>query len=234
MRRTQNLILATVVVAAMTGCGAPTEPPNLDEQEAPVEQKVGTPVASARSLIAFFKRSGAVRVGDTIAHAFDVAPMPPRSFEITQLPSRFARPYSTRGWETANEGFGLISYNGVIVASLYQKRNADPDVLYEILELQEKGLRTIRNELVAGGKIRYWFWETPAIEGGGPAKNAKGEPVSHRLMVCALQQGTKLNITVAMGDTVVLDALGANKAKAHSDTERIDAMFRQTPTTASP
>ncbi len=59
---------------------------------------------------------------------------------------------------------------------------------------------------VSGKKVTYWFWELN----------------NQRLMICAFQSSSKnkgLELTIAMGDDVVLDALGDLRPKAQADQD---------------
>lgn len=152
---------------------------------------------------------GMIRVGDADEKALAVYPPTSKSpNKLRELPERFAKPYGVQGWETARgEGFGIITWDGAIVAAMYQVERGDEQMLSEILSQQRSGTGTLYPNDILGKSVRFWFWEDK----------------SQRLMVCAAQNPDKfLNITVAMGDRVVLDALGASPEAAKQIQDRLD------------
>ncbi|MFZ4508613.1 MAG: hypothetical protein ACOYON_13040 [Fimbriimonas sp.] len=211
------------VFAALSlwGCGGSSAAPEVTKAVAE-PARVQAPSLSARSSVALIRHSGRLRVGDTFGTGFEVFPAPARSFEFTQLPERFGRPYSARGWQAVHEGFGMVAYSGIVVAGVYQVSGAKPDILYELLAAQETSLKGVNSSMVASSRARYWFWEVPGFDGSQPATTADGSETRHRVMICALQTKAGLNITVAMGDAVVLDALGMSQVKARQNTAAVD------------
>ena len=112
--------------------------------------------------------------------------------EYNDLPSKFEWPYHARAWETAHSGFGTITYEGVLVAAMYQESNTKQERVDELVETH-RGLIGRDAQLVEGKHASYWFWE----EDG------------QRLMICAYSPGHHgIQLTVAMGDDVVMHALG--------------------------
>lgn len=204
-------LLGLLVVTV--GCAAPdltkgqgSVPPTSPASDLPV------PDPTVKSRVALVRSGRSVKVGDTPSAAFGVFGPPPRAWDFREMPPSLAPPYGARGWETTREGFGVITYNDVVVAAMRQIDDAPPSQLAEILQEHEAALGVARTEFVAGTQVRYWFWED------GP----------HRLMVSALNRPRgELHVTVAMGDRAVLDILGISPAKATDDSLRVEEIMRE-------
>jgi hypothetical protein len=65
---------------------------------------------------------------------------------------------------------------------------------------------------LGNGPIQYYFWSAG----------------SHRLMICAVSNRRGgYNVTVAMGDEQIMDAIGANAEKAQADTSKAEALIEK-------
>ena len=129
--------------------------------------------------------------------------------EFDDAPARFEYPYRVRIWETAHNGFGEIIYDGDLVGAMYQESKVKQERVDEVVAAHREQMGGQRpDQLITGKRVTYWFWE-----------NEK-----QRLMICAYQKNTRgIELTVAMGDDVVMDALGMSGDLARADAEKMDA-----------
>jgi len=128
--------------------------------------------------------------------------------EFNDLPAKFEYPYRARTWETAHMGLGEILYDGDLVAAMYHQDHVTEDRVAEIVALHTEQMGDVRlGKLITSKRVTYWFWGV-----GG-----------QRLMICAYQKDPKwIELTVAMGDDVVLDALGISPDQATIDAGKVD------------
>ena len=128
--------------------------------------------------------------------------------EFNDLPGKFEYPYRARSWETAKFGFGEILHNGVLVAAMFHEDHLPQSRVDEIVQAHKDQMDGLLPDLITGKRVTYWFWR-----------------IDHQvLMICAYQKDQKgFQLTAAMGDEVVLDALGISPAQANTDVARIDA-----------
>jgi len=63
---------------------------------------------------------------------------------------------------------------------------------------------------VTGERVKYRFWEVLDEKGHG-----------QRLMICAFRHDKGTDVTIAMGDDVVMDALGASESQAATAVDKI-------------
>ena len=219
-RSSGRYLLVAMIVSIAAGCGQSSAPaidsPAVTPEVTPIEAPTtaGKPDVSQRTDIGMYHGKGVVRVGDSVSQALAVFPDAPRSYPVNELPKSFKRPYAAKGWETAtsSEGFGVITYEDVVVAALHHIEHADRDRLSAILKEHETGLRKVKNVFVAGMRVNYWFWSD---EG-------------QTLMICSDETDPKnFKITVAMGDNRTLDALGISPEKAKHDATHLDTELRK-------
>ncbi len=134
----------------------------------------------------------------------------PKQFvsEFNDLPAKFEYPYTARTWETGKMGLGEILYDGDLVAAVYHQDQVTQDRVDEIVAAHGEQIgRSRPDTLVTSKRVQYWFWQ---IE-------------TQRLMICAYQKDQKgIELTVAMGDEVVMDGLGMSPAQADIDKRKVD------------
>jgi len=79
----------------------------------------------------------------------------------------------------------------------------------EIVQEHRDQLGGVRpDNLITAKRVTYWFWKME----------------NQRLMICAFQKDQRgIELTVAMGDDVVMDALGMSPEQAAKDAALVDA-----------
>jgi hypothetical protein len=202
-----------LLLVAVGGCqGGTTAAAEEPKAEAPAVPAVPAPARVEPTDVGLVRQGGIVRVGDTWQTAREVFPQPSTAFEFDDLPERFRQTYKARGWETAKEGFGVITYQGRIVSAMHQTERATQDQLKAVLDTYRERLGPAPPTEVEGRQVRYYFFER---EG-------------QRLMVSAFQgDGDGIRLTEAMGVDEVLNALGINPETAQRDRDRLDQSFLQ-------
>jgi hypothetical protein len=197
----------------LTGCGSDNSQKETSEDESVSRSavRVSTPVAPTS--IGIYHDNESVRVGDEWSHAKQVFPEPPKGgYQIREMPTRFGKGYSANGWESVNgEGFGVISFEGSVVAAMTQETGVDERRVSDVVALHRKNTNELTPLTIVGRSVRYWFWSS--LDG------------KQRLMICAANLNNKTNLTVAMGDSEVLEALGISPADARRDQSRLEPGF---------
>lgn len=188
-----------VLAAVLAGCAAPkvaTQSPEayITPAAKPAKSGLAEPNFTLTSRLAVLKAPGKVQVGDERAAALRVFAPPTGSYEHDDLPPSIPEPYSARGWQTDDEGIGLILFEGKVAAVVHEMYRAPEDRCNEIVEAHRAEFGAPSSE-VANGNVRYLFWDD--------------NQAAQRLMLCTFEQSPKkFNLTVALGTNRLMDALG--------------------------
>jgi hypothetical protein len=153
--------------------------------------------------LALLAPNGQIKVGMSLDDAEKIVPAPPNSFALKELPANFAEPYRARGFETYREGFGLILFAEKVAMAMRREEDLNAD---QVRLIKSRYLDTFGtpNDDKSDKEIGYLFWYR---EG-------------HRLMVAISPDVTlkdRYDVTQAMGDAVVMDALRMNSIAAAED-----------------
>ncbi len=221
--------LLTLAVLAAIGCGE-QQPANPGASAAgspvsvPVSKQPLLPDFDQTSKLALVKHagpSGSVTVGMNLEDALAVYAEPKDSSEKWDLPEGIAAPFTARGWQTRDEGFGMILYKGQVAAAVYQVEGTSQDRLNEIFQLQKDAYG--EGTFMPGGYAKYWFWQSP---------QASADQV---LMVCAVEtQPGKYNVTAAIGTASVMHAIHMSPAAASNDLQKADKIVAAKKAQAAP
>lgn len=204
---------AWLVVVAIAAVGCQNGESTVSDSTAATRPRVAT-VAEPATLVAtdiglVVRHGQPITVGFSSDTAFRMFRDPKQAtgFEYDDLPPKFQWPYKARTWEEAHMGFGEILYNGQLVAAMYQEDRGNQDRVDELVREHKDQVNGRSPTMISGKHVTYWFWEK---EG-------------QRLMICAYPSGRDIvKITVAMGDDVVMDALGIAQDKARKDQLQVD------------
>jgi len=197
---------ALPLLALLAGCQSQTP---ASESPTPSEPPVAAPSNLDRTDLALVNGSERLYVGDTWDVAARVYPAPRSAFEFNELPEKLQANFRARGWETAQEGFGVVLANDRIAAAMLQLDAANQSQLEKILKAYREMLPSLTPTEVAGRQVRFTFYEND----------------SQRLMICAQQMNPRLYITIAVGDKDVMRQLGADPTRAASDRDELDRLF---------
>ena len=202
--------LLAIIVA---GCAAPPPKEDLLVIKPPAMASIGDLDFAKRTEIALINEQGTkLSVGDEIERAQDLFPKPSAGKGFTDLPPTLdSQTFSAWGWQARQgEAFGAIFDKRARRIALAMRTLPDQGQI-----ALEDMVSRYRNEIggtpstelgVGAGPIRYWFWT---------------RSTTHRLMICAVtNKKGGYHVTVAMGDSQLMDAIGANPDKAAEDLAR--------------
>lgn len=190
------VILAAVLAGCRTGDPATTD---LPEGEGSVASAVSEPLPIQDSRLHLLHHGNSLNLGVNYDEALKVFEPPKNAFDFTELPPNFRPPYRARGWETAKEGFGAITYNTRIVLAIWQTDQGDLRTYESLVATYAAEFPTVPSDEVTNGKVRYTFYESNG----------------QRLMILAVPDaGSTVHITVALGLNETMSAIGADQAQA--------------------
>lgn len=153
-------------------------------------------------------QTNTLKVGDSPSDVEKIYPTPAASTSFKELPPGFQAPYRARGYETQHDGLGVIYYDNEVALAMHHEENlSSTDVDNETRAYTS--LFGNPTSTLSGRQVRYWFWQVD----------------QRRLMICATMdqhQKDRYDLTVAVGDSVVMDALRMNRAAASEDQPESD------------
>ena len=193
----RRLLLACLLLGGCSG-----EDPKSAPKPVTVLQTVQLAGKAVRTPgIALSWEGNAVHVGDTWEGAQRVFPEPRSAFRLRSLPSPFNHGFEAHGWETnENQGYGVITKDDLVVAAVFHAEDVETDYAQSLLQAQRNGTEDLPLSHIENGDLEWSFWESG----------------SQRLMVLFDKGRKGTDVTVLMGDSRVLDALGATRPTATS------------------
>lgn len=215
---------AVFLLLAAIGCqgeessnaGAPSSKPAAEV----FSEAVAAPHSTVKTDLAIVRADGRLHVGDTMDTANELFRPPKGSYEFSELPPHFTAPtYRAKGWDSRREGFGVLLHDSRIAFAMHQLLRSDLDTLREIVVRHKDALGYKNLQVYETAHVHYWFWTQE----------------SQCLMICGLENKGAVKITVALGDTVVTNALGISLEEAKRDGSRAeDAISKMKPTGSAP
>jgi hypothetical protein len=205
------LLIFIILVAAGCQQGTPPQPPSEPQAQHDQVRLAEPPATETPTEIALIRGGRRVDVGTDPEEAFAIfRGNQAMGFTSERLPPGFARPYQAQIWQAAEEGFGVITYNGRVVAAMYQQDDVTQERVNHVVYEHRQAIRGLVPLVISGKKVTYWFWE---MEG-------------QRLMISAFQRPAgAVYLTMAMGDSRTLDGLGVSPGKAQQDQIEADAIL---------
>lgn len=211
--------LLILVVAGLVGCQS--SPPAPTAANIAPTSTLGAPTHRQETNIALVRQGKTVTIGMRGPEAFDVfRDAREGGFEDDRLPPGFAAPYRARSWESSQRGFGVITYQDGVVAAMYQEHDCTLDQMQKWVDVHAQQMNRGPDQRVISKRLNYYFWE----EGG------------QRLMILGFQKKATgmVELTMAMGDTDVLDAIGASPDRANFEKDRVDRLLTGESETVAP
>lgn len=194
--------LATGLLLA--GCGSAPTASNGPTSAFSSSGEVSRPEFGGSTSIAMLNGGASLQVGDAEAKAVDFIGRPQKWYEFRDAPPQFGSAFRARGWETENDGFGWITYDGQIVVAQWTRRRVDDALVQEVVAEYRNRLGNAQSS-VAKSTAKYWFWE-------------QGR---HRLMICAANQDAKRYVlTIAIGEINAMNGLRMTSGLAIRDADR--------------
>lgn len=210
-------VLALVTVAALlSGCGEVTRVQTVSA--APVK----TAVAAApnwgpdRHFALLGDRPNDVLfVGDSEDQVGRFYHPPPSAFTTRELPPGFEAPYHAESWTTSGtsspgKDFGVIFFDTKVAMAMFHEEGI---ALTDVQDTVNQYIREFAQptQTVPGTKVHYWFWaDTTANE---------------ILMICAVENrkdARRFDLTVGVGNQVVMEALRMSPAAAIEDRQAVE------------
>jgi hypothetical protein len=211
---TFRLLGAAGCIFLAWGCGAASGGPNGGSILPMAEKAVPEPDWRVDSDLRLLSPTGDARIGDPVESARKLFPKPEvRAAAFQDLPPGFGPGFSSSGWETDAEGYGIISLGARTVVAMHMEMGVGESRVNEIVSRYRRRLPSkfaenfdLEKPHASHSWVRYWFAE----ENG------------HRLMVCAvrLEEGV-LNVTEALGTEEALDALRMSPRFAAEDIQAL-------------
>lgn len=152
-----------------------------------------------------------VRVGDMVDDVFRALPVPKDGFATREDAPIVGDGISSRGWESPEESFGVISKDGRVVLAVDTYEKIDEERYAELRELYLTRYAAEIGGQISSERVNYWF-----------ASDGK-----QRLMLCTvLDARERRSLTVAIGVPEVMDALFMSPDDARQHAERSDALIK--------
>ena len=204
------------ILIATAACGHQEEAKSTEpEQSTSVTLTLNkAPNLATSTKLAIFRtiegRPQAVKVGDSVDHAFELFPQPTGAIAVGELPKDFNQSvFESKGWDFAAgkpaEAFGIISNAGRVVVALHQLQGTKEEGKEGQVRFATESFGNPTQPPVTQGPISYWFWE----EG------------DQRYMICAIKKADDLyDVTVALGAQQAMDSLRMSVAAAKEDSEK--------------
>lgn len=205
MRRAN--VLASVAALFACGCAgsevasSQVEPPKAEVKKAP------EPKFTKQSELGLINGWKVLNVGEKEKVAEDFFERPDRASALRDLPPGLEGSYRSQGWQSANEGFGLLLYDNRVALSMRYFEHADNDLLADLLKRYQRRFPKLAPLQQNARKVRYWFLES-------------GE---YRLMLCAVETPSgDLTVTASVGDSRVMEYLGMDPKSALRDATQVE------------
>lgn len=164
--------------------------------------KVEVPSSLAPTDLALISESGRLRVGDSLEEAGRAFP-PPDSFGLKELPPGFGTGFRARGFETRDEGLGLILVDNRVAIAVRREENVKVERIEDVVKSFVRQFGE-PDESVSGARIEYRFWNKE----------------DQRLMLCTAPDRadpTHFDVTMAVGVMTLMDALRMSYPMARED-----------------
>ncbi|HWA82352.1 MAG TPA: hypothetical protein VG820_02890 [Fimbriimonadaceae bacterium] len=199
------LVLAVAAVGCASDHVASQDGAPPTQAAPPPTKLTAVPTFETTSKLGLIRRSGTVRVGMNQEDAFAIFKQSPNSYEKSDLPAAFDSPYEANGWQSKDEGFGMILYKDRVVVAVDELDGlSEGHLASDVVKPYTDAFGPPqyfgdKNEVKAGyldGKyVRYWFWQA-------------GDNSGDILMICATEVNTgKLNVAVAVGWNPAMETL---------------------------
>ncbi len=194
-----------LLVAALLGGGCSRSEPVAQKATVPPIRfggKVEVPSSLAPTDLALMSENGRLRVGDSLEEAGRTFP-PPDAFGLKELPPGFGTGFRARGYETREEGLGLILVDNRVAIAVRREENVNADKIEEVVKAFVRQFGE-PDESVSGARIEYRFWNKE----------------DQRLMLCTApdrEDPTHYDVTMAVGVMTLMDALRMSYPMARED-----------------
>jgi hypothetical protein len=209
-------------ILLLAGCQSATTAPAQAEAPAPEVKAVEPPATTTPTIIALAVADRPkVTVGEEAAKAYEgLLAGRTGGFVSERLPQGFDHPYTAKTWQGAEDGFGIIAYEGKVVAAMQQEMRTTQEHANNVRAAYVDLMQGVEPETIGGEKVTYYFWNRDVEEDG----LLKGRQI---LMIMVFQRpANTVFLVAAIGDERVMNALGMNQAEARADQIAADQLLR--------
>lgn len=217
-----RFFLATAALLAIVGCSSdaptPTEPNGpatiLTAAMEPPKRPLPLPDFQHTSNLGVLKGADTLKVGMSVSDALAIFAEPRGSYEKNDRPPSIPEPYEIRGWQASDQSFGLIAYQGRVVAAMHQMEAVTLDRLEELAQRYRSEYGPAKL-FIPGDFARYWIWDN----------QEPGRSADHILLISANQvQPNRFFVTEAIGWQPIMQALGMIPETAARDARIANKM----------
>ncbi|RYG21408.1 hypothetical protein EON82_18885 [bacterium] len=203
MIRLVPLSLLALVAVGCSGGDEAKDPAKAAETMQADESVMPAGKAVRTEGIAMSWEGNSVHVGDAWEAAQRLFPERRGAYRLRALPNRFGASFEAHGWESIERqgeistsfGYGVITYKDLTIAAIYHAEDVEEDYAQSLLTAQRNGTGELQMHESETADLHWYWWESG----------------TQRLMVLLDKDNRGTDVTVLMGDSKVLDALGATK-----------------------
>ncbi len=208
-RSIYRLIVAILAAFTLAGCSNVESmkfgPKTVFED---VKEKLEAPGKPFTPRFSIGQGSRRVQAWDNVDDAREVFARPKRAFEFSDRPATLGSAFKTEGWESASDGYGIISYEDRVVAAVREQYKVAPEAVRNMFMAFIDAYQPMEPTRILGQTCEYAFWTL-------------GDEV---LMISSVKVADgQFNLTIAVGDKLVMSALRMDPALAIADKNRADA-----------
>lgn len=204
---------------ALLGCGSSPATSNSNGNKETVTppartisvEDVESPLIGSDVNLGLLHESQTLHIGDNVDTVFEQDfPRPDKASNVTQMPPGLDNTFRARGWETANESFGVVLKGGRVGLAIYTVTGSDEDFLNELVARYISRFGEPGEKVGAAG-VRYWFWQDRDV----------------RLMICSgYSEDGRLSVTSALGLKSLMDFLRMDIVSAREDREEAERLLK--------
>lgn len=179
---------------ALAGCGSF----EAEVDEKPINRELSARIEDYTTLSTLSLANGkrALKLGETPEKALTLFPRPSRGFPIEESIPGFPEALKARGWETNQEGFGVIYRDDQVLLAMHQFEGLEVEQFAELLVEVQAATPGAEYSKAAKDQTDIW-WSTD------------GRDV---LMISRTPNKKKrYQVTVTLGNKLLVDALGMTK-----------------------
>ena len=188
-----SLVCLTAFVSVLGCAGAEVE-----SFEQPIHRELSARIEeyTSPSFLAMANGKRVLRLGESPEKALSLFPRPSRGFPIDDQVPGFPEVLKSKGWESSQEGFGIITRDDEVLLAMHQLESLDADQFAILLAELQAAVPDAKFELTKRGTTETWW-------------TAYSEDV---LMISRTPNKKKrYQVTVTLGHQLLAEALGLDK-----------------------
>lgn len=194
MRFSPAVLISSVLALGLIGCGSFEGEIN----EKPINRELSARIEDYSTLSTLSLANGkrALRLGETPEKALTLFPRPSRGFPIEETVPGFPEALKARGWESNQEGFGVIYRDDQVLLAMHQFEGLDVEQFAELLVEVQAATPGAEYSKAQKDQSEIW-WSTD------------GRDVL--MLTRTPNKKKKYQVTVTLGNRLLVDSLGMTK-----------------------